>query len=675
VAQLLIWGKAREIVSGDLLAGPPAEEVQTLAALEASVDGKGAALVLADPTRLEAEREATETWLRAGGAAQVVLVAVTGATDGDAVLQRFPFLDDLLVRPVSPACLHLKLERALETIHSRRVIRQLESALEGQSAELSRKSEDLSKLNEIGIALSAERDIDKLLQLILSKSREITGADAGSLYLVERAKPENGNGDRLRFKLTQNDSVDWPFEESTMPLDKSSIAGHAALTGEPVNVADAYHLPDDSPFRISRSFDQSSGYRTKSMLVVPMKDHENVVVGVVQLINKKRDASKRLQPVAVVDEEVIPFSDVDAKLAGSLASQAAVAFENADLIRRIRTLFDQFIHRAVTAVELRDPTTAGHSERVAILTVGLVEKVDAVTDGRLAELRFTRDQVEEVRYAALLHDFGKVAVQEKVLRKGKKLYATQLIGIRQRFAYILKSIEADHLRARLQALESGRPDADRLAAIDAEYARRRAEAEGVLQAVLRANEPTVVEEENFRAVMNLPARGKFTDHEAEDRFPVESWAEGPFLTADEVEVLSIRKGSLSEDQRRQIESHVSHTYEFLRRLPWTGEFRRIPEIAWAHHEKLDGSGYPRRLTAPDIPVQSRMMTIADIYDALVAWDRPYKPPVSEERAREILREEAEAGKLDADLLHVFLEARVFDLPAFKALLKPRSPRR
>jgi HD-GYP domain-containing protein (c-di-GMP phosphodiesterase class II) len=379
--------------------------------------------------------------------------------------------------------------------------------------------------------------------------------------------------------------------------------------------------------------------------------------------------------VAVVDEEVIPFSDVDAKLAGSLASQAAVAFENADLIRRIRTLFDQFIHRAVTAVELRDPTTAGHSERVAILTVGLVEKVDAVTDGRLAELRFTRDQVEEVRYAALLHDFGKVAVQEKVLRKGKKLYATQLIGIRQRFAYILKSIEADYLQARLQALESGRPDADRLAAIDAEYARRRAEAEGVLQAVLRANEPTVVEEENFRAVMNLPARGKFTDHEAEDRFPVESWAEGPFLTADEVEVLSIRKGSLSEDQRRQIESHVSHTYEFLRRLPWTGEFRRIPEIAWAHHEKLDGSGYPRRLTAPDIPVQSRMMTIADIYDALVAWDRPYKPPVSEERAREILREEAEAGKLDADLLHVFLEARVFDLPAFKALLKPRSPRR
>jgi HD-GYP domain-containing protein (c-di-GMP phosphodiesterase class II) len=670
MTHLLLWGETREIVADGLPAGVPTEEVRSLAALQAALDGRGAALVLADPRRLEVERDAIEAWLRAGGSAQVVLVVVVDPGDGDEVLRRLPFVDDLLLRPVTPVRLQRKLERAIEAVHSRRVIRQLESAV-------SRKGEELSELNKIGVALSAERDIDQLLELILRKSREITGADAGSLYLVERTnerarEPENGPGDRLRFKLTQNDTVVVPFEEFTIPLDETSAAGYVAVSGRVVNVADAYRLPEDSPFRISRAWDEKSGYRTKSMLVVPMRDHENAVIGVVQLINKKRDRAAVLQPVSLVEEAVVPFTSVDEELAGSLASQAAVAFENADLIRRIRKLFDEFIHAAVAAVEQRDPTTSGHSERVAILTVGLVEKVDGATTGPFAQKRFTRDEVEELRYAALLHDFGKVAVQEKYLRKGKKLYATQTIAIRQRFAYILKSIEADHLRARLGAIESGRPEPDRLAAIDAEYARRRAEAERILQAVLSANEPTVVEEDTFRAVMNLPTRKPFASHEAEEQFPVEAWAEGPFLTADEVEVLSIRRGSLSDTERRQIESHVSETYKFLQRIPWTGEFRRIPEIAGAHHEKLDGSGYPNRLTAPDIPMQSRMMTIADIYDALVAWDRPYKKRVPEERAREILQLEAREGKLDPDLLRVFLEAKLFDLPEFKARLKPRA---
>jgi response regulator RpfG family c-di-GMP phosphodiesterase len=347
-----------------------------------------------------------------------------------------------------------------------------------------------------------------------------------------------------------------------------------------------------------------------------------------------------------------------------------VAFENADLIQRIRTLFDQFIHQAVKAVEMRDPTTSGHSERVALLTVGLAERVDGVTDGPLAGIRFTREQVEEIRYAGLLHDFGKIAVQEKYLRKGKKLYANQWLAIRQRFAYILRSIEADHLRARLAALESGRATPEHLADLESEFERRRQEAQRVLELVKDANEPTVVEEERFRAVTNLPARSLTFTELVE--FPVEGWAEGPFLTEGEVEALAIRKGSLSDAERDEINSHVTHTYRFLQKLPWTSQFRRIPEIAYAHHEKLDGSGYPRGLKASDIRIESRMMTIADIYDALVAWDRPYKHSVSEERARAILREEAEAGKVDRDLLRVFLEARIFDLPEFRALLLPRA---
>jgi HD-GYP domain-containing protein (c-di-GMP phosphodiesterase class II) len=668
MAHLIIWGDPRSVLAGGSHAG--ADEVRSLAGLEAALDGRGAALVLAEPERLAAEKDALEAWLRSGGSARAVVVAVAAEGDGDDVLERFPFVDDVIERPVSPARLRLKLERAIEAVHSRRVIRQLENAL-------SRKGDELSALNKIGMQLSAERDMGKLLELILQKSREITGADAGSLYLVERARDdENGRGaDQLRFKLAQNDTVAFPFEEKTMPLDETSIAGYVAVTGDKQNVADAYRLPEASRFHISRSFDEVSGYRTRSMLVVPMRDHENKVIGVVQLINKKRDRAAVLRPVALVEEQVIPFTTVDEELAGSLASQAAVAVENADLIERIRKLFETFVHAAVAAVEQRDPTTSGHSERVAILTVGLMERVDQVQSGPLAGERYSRDQIEEVRYAALLHDFGKVAVQEKYLRKGKKLYASQMIAIRQRFAYILKAIEADYLSARLHALENGGASRDALLAIEAEYARRRGEAERVLQAVLSANEPTVTEAQTLEAVRSLPAR-RFPSLEDQDAgfedqepFPVEAWAEGPFLSSREVEVLSIRKGSLSAAERKKIESHVSETYKFLQKLPWTADLQRVPEIAWAHHEKLDGSGYPRQLKAPQIPRQSRMMTISDIYDALVAWDRPYKRAVSEERARTILCEEAQAGKVDQDLLRVFLEAEVYRLPAFRKLLQ------
>ncbi|HXK08498.1 MAG TPA: HD domain-containing phosphohydrolase [Vicinamibacteria bacterium] len=665
MAQLLIWGETREILTGEMPAGIQIEEVKTLAAVEEALAGRLAgAMVVADPRCVEAEGEATAAWLRNGGSAQAFLVTVTDQTQRDEVLARLPFVEDVLERPITPVRLLRKLEQALDVVRNRRIIRQLEEKLD-------RRGEELSELNEIGVKLSAERDIPRLLDLILRKSREITGADAGSLYLVQRAKEaDEGNGDRLLFELAQNDSVAVPFKKQTMPLNETSIAGYVALTGEPVNVPDAYHPPEGSPYTISRSFDEKSGYRSRSMLVVPMRDHENVVQGVVQLINKKRDRMAILSSATLSEEEVIPFTSEDEKLASSLASQAAVAFENADLIDRIQKLFDQFIRRAVTAVEMRDPVTAGHSERVAILSVGLIQKVDAVSAGPLAGLHFTPEQVEELRYAALLHDFGKVAVQEKVLGKRKKLHATRLVAVRQRFAYIAKSLEADYLRKRLDAIASGSATPAQLAALEAEYERRRAESDRLLGVILRANEPTVVEEESVRTLDDLPAR-VFRDHDEEERFPVEDWAQAPHLTAAELEALSIRKGTLTATEREEINSHVSHTYEFLQKLPWTGEFRRVPEIAWAHHEKLDGSGYPRGIKAAEIPVQSRMMTIADIFDALVAQDRPYKKAVSPERALEILEGDVRDGRVDGDLFRMFVDAKIFDLAEFKALIKAR----
>jgi HD-GYP domain-containing protein (c-di-GMP phosphodiesterase class II) len=639
---ILVWGKCREVLSGDLPPGITAVEVATLAELQSRLDAAAGTLVLADAARLDAERAAVDAWLKAGGRERVVMLAGAEAGQVDEVLQRCPFVDDAFVKPITAGRLRHRVLREMELINQKRAYQQLEIAF-GQ------KSQELKALNRVGIALSAQRDIDKLLDLILAKSREITGADAGSLYLVIAPKEEGGQT-MLRFELAQNDSISVPFETKEFPLSPTSIAGYVALNGKVLHVADAYNLPEGSPFKISRKFDEESGYKTKSMLVVPMRDHEDKVIGVVQLINKKREPSQVLRPVALVDTMVIPFTSVDEELLTTLSSQAAIAFENTKLLQDIRQLFESFVQASVTAIESRDPTTSGHSNRVAELTVGIAEKVDSLESGLFKDISFTRDQIQEIRYASLLHDFGKVGVREKVLIKGKKLYIGELLLVRQRFAYIKRSIEAEHLRSKLDQVTAGQATADLLAEMDRAYDARQREVEGVLRMILQANEPTVLEEDNFRALMDLPKR-TFADIDGNLQ---------PFLTPNELGSLSIRRGSLSEKERREIESHVTHTYRFLSEIPWTGDFRKVPEIAYAHHEKLDGTGYPRRLSAAEIPIQSKMMTISDIFDALVAWDRPYKKSVPVEKALSILRDEAGHGKLDTELLTIFIDAKIYE---------------
>jgi HD-GYP domain-containing protein (c-di-GMP phosphodiesterase class II) len=651
MANVIVWGKTREVLAGELPLGVTAEEVDTLANLQAHL-GR-ASVIITDPEHLERERAALELWVKGGGTRRALLLAACDNGQADEVLHRFPYLDDVLIKPVTPVRLRVRVDRALDTLNSRRSIQQLDEAL-------GRKSAELHELNRIGVALSAQRNIRALLEMILSRSREITSADAGTLYLVERGKNhETHKDDVLRFMRAQNDSVAVSFEERTMPLDETTISGYAALTGELVNVADAYNLRPGSPYRYGRSFDEKSGYRTKSILTVPMRDHNEDVIGVVQLINKKRDAKAVLQPVTLVEELVIPFTAVDEELVKSLASQAAVAFENTQLIDEIKTLFNAFVYASVTAVEQRDPTTSGHSRRVAELTVGLAETVDAMSAGPFRDLTFTRDQLEEIRYASLLHDFGKVGVREKVLIKGKKLYVGELLLIRQRFGYIKRTLETEHLRAKLEQALRGLATPELLAQMDRDFEARLAELDDFQRMIVQANEPTILEEDSFRTLLDLTGR-TFTDADGNLQ---------PFLTANEVSALSIRRGSLSEKERREIESHVTHTFRFLSEIPWTRDHRRVPDIAYAHHEKMDGSGYPRKLAGGDIPVQSRMMTISDIFDALVAWDRPYKKSVPVQKALDILGEECRAGKLDRTLLDVFVDAKVYERTLPKAGLE------
>jgi HD-GYP domain-containing protein (c-di-GMP phosphodiesterase class II) len=316
--------------------------------------------------------------------------------------------------------------------------------------------------------------------------------------------------------------------------------------------------------------------------------------------------------------------------------------------------FEGFVQASVTAIESRDPVTSGHSNRVAVLTCSLAEMVSRLEIGPYAPVGFTTEQMQEIRYAALLHDFGKVGVREDVLRKAEKLQPSQLTRLRSRFTLIKKSLELDALRQKLEIMaqsdEKGR--AARLTLVDMDLRRRLRETDELLDFLLRCNRPTVLPEGDFTRLAEIAA----LTYDAED-------GPRPYLTPAEVSCLAIRRGSLTPADRREIEGHVTATYEFLCAIPWSRALRNVPLFAYGHHEKLDGAGYPRGLVGGNIPLPTRMMTISDIYDALTAGDRPYKRSLPPTAALDILHDEARDGKLDADLLQVFVEAKVYERTA------------
>jgi HD-GYP domain-containing protein (c-di-GMP phosphodiesterase class II) len=542
-------------------------------------------------------------------------------------------------------------------------------------ARLRRESEDtrrqLEELNEIGIRLSAERDVETLLRLILSRAREITHSDAGSIYLVE--EPE-GAPRRLRFEISQNDSASVPLggpgparpAAAHVPISDESIAGHVALTGEIVHLDDAYVPPPGARYHINTGFDKHAGYRTKSMLVVPMKTPSDEVIGVLQLINCKRDPARRFASPEEIEAEALPYPERFKSLAASLASQAAVALQNSRHYESVRALFEGFVSASVSAIEARDPTTSGHSFRVADLTVALAEAADRVSTGPFRSVRFTLDQIREIRYASLLHDFGKVGVREEVLVKAKKLAPLGLELIRQRSEILKRGLELKFLRGKLDSLRGGSGDGFEARADewDAELAALLAEIDTHMKAVAAANEPTVMPAQTAADLRSIAGRA-FVDHLG-DRLTV--------ITPAEAEILSIPRGSLTRDEFKQIQSHVLYTYEFLKRIPWTKELRDVPTIARSHHEKLDGSGYPEGWRGAEIPMQSRMMTVSDIFDALTASDRPYKAAVPVDRALDILGQERKAGAIDADILDLFVELKPWEARRGKLGPDSRSAR-
>jgi HD-GYP domain-containing protein (c-di-GMP phosphodiesterase class II) len=614
----------------------------------ATIDDDGVAvayLVEAERLATLGNRELVEhalTLIEADAHATTIVVADPGSTDTH-WLAGNPHVAGWLVRPLDPAAVIATLRAARALLEQRADARRLRDLAGSLVTETER-------LLQIGVALSAQRDVSLLHEMIVRSARELTRADAGSLYLLE--KDDNGET-KLRFAVAQSGPDDVGTHlGAVMPLSRASLAGYVALTGTPVRIDDAYLIPESAEYRFNQSFDKQNNYRTKSVLMAPMRDHENAVVGVIQLINRKPAFELKLASPVLTEKVVEPFTERDEGVLVSLASQAGVALENKALLNSIQDLFEQFVRASVKAIEVRDKSTQGHSSRVAELTVAQAEAANAVEAGAFRDLHFDDDAMREMRYAALLHDFGKVAVPEYIFGKAKKLPDGKLETIRLRFLLAINQIEALAARRKFELLQNGASfDDARLRSIDADSASRAGEIQALLETVETANEPRVVADEVGLLLDSIVGKTY-----------LDISGERPLLDSGEFDYLRIPRGSLSGDERRKMEQHVTQSFYFLREIPWSKTpWRNVPDLAYGHHEHLDGTGYPRGLKGMEIAPQVRMLTIADVFDALTANDRPYKAAMPIDRALDILvKEFAQRGKVDAELLDLFITNKVYE---------------
>jgi len=491
--------------------------------------------------------------------------------------------------------------------------------------------EQIKRLNQIGIALTSETHLPTLLELIVREVRGFTKADAGSLYSVDR--------NQLRFEVAQNDTlaarrneVYESFRPYPMPLDKTSIAGYVAITGETLNISDVYDLTGEEEYRFNPAFDDRNRYRTRSMLVVPIRTHQNEILGVLQLINSLDQQNN----VTVFDSE-------QEDLVASLASQAAAAIQNARLINAVHEIFAALVRYSASAIDARSPHTAGHSRRVATYSMRLARSVNEETEGTLADVLFSDKELEELNYAAWLHDIGKIGVREELLERVDRLTPASMELISTRFEAIKLAVGRDFERQRRAEGGSIQTDHTKLE-------RRLRKVDEDLGFIRRINRAMRLSSEEIRRIEEIQTKS-FRNARGEVR---------AYLSEEEVHHLSLPTGNLTGKEFQEVRGHVLQTLNIINKIPFTNDLERIPVIAAAHHEKLDGSGYPLGLTASDITIQARILGIADVYDALTASDRPYRGAMPVQEALQHLIKEAEEGKLDRDLVDLFVRKTLYE---------------
>lgn len=507
----------------------------------------------------------------------------------------------------------------------------------------------LEQLNDIGAALSSERDIARLLEKILLAAKTITHADGGTLYRVSEDRQA------LRFEIVHNDSLgialggtsgtridfpDLPLQNAQGEPNTSMVAAYAVIHGRTVNVADAYSEVGFD-FSGTRNFDARTGYRSQSFLTVPMKDHEGTIIGVLQLINSKHPKTGTVQAFTLAEE----------RLAESLASQAAIALTNRQLISQLEALFESFIQLINLAIDEKSPYTGGHCQRVPTLTMMIAEAVNATREGPLAGFSLSEADLYELKIAGLLHDCGKVTTPVHVVDKATKLQTIyDRIGlIDTRFEVLKRDVQIVTLRKLLEL----RPKQD--------VATEAACWENYREELQRLDD-----EKMFLRQVNVGSEVMSNDDQqrVRDIATTRTWrnpegVDADFLTADEIENLTIRSGTLTSREREIINHHIVATIRMLEALPWPKHLEKVPEYAGGNHERMDGKGYPRGLTREQMSIPARMMAIADIFEALTAHDRPYKPGMKLSEALDIMHRFASNGHIDPDVFAAFLQQGVF----------------
>jgi HD-GYP domain-containing protein (c-di-GMP phosphodiesterase class II) len=512
----------------------------------------------------------------------------------------------------------------------------------------------IRKLSDISRALSSVTDINVLLEMIVDQARNFTNADAGTLYILE--------GSRLRYKIVQNDSLNIrmggkngdaiPFPP--VELNESNVSAFVALNGISVNIPDVY---DTTLFDFTdpKNFDRATGYRTKSLLVVLLKNHDDDIIGVLQLLNAKDTETG----------QVVPFSADCENLTEGLASQAAIAISKINLINDMENLFEAFVKVMATAIDEKSPNTGGHIRRVAHLTLTMAEAINRKNEGCFKDVFFDSESMRELRIAAWMHDIGKVTTPVEIMEKATKLQTIfdriHLIDLRMQF--LLERAQKKGLEMKVELMQKG-ADGIEIGRAEEETRVQIEEINEIRQFLRECNEPSQYLEQE--KVDRLNAIGEMT-YLGEDGTPQ------PYITADELENLSVRKGSINQRERDKIKEHAYITLKMLQQIPFTKKIKNIPHFAAAHHECIDGSGYPLGLKGDEIPFEGKLMAVTDIAEALTASDRPYKNALSLRNVHDILEAMAEEGKLDPDLVELFIEERVYE--AYKRKHEPDLQRK
>lgn len=504
----------------------------------------------------------------------------------------------------------------------------------------------LERLHEIGIALSSERNLPSLLEMIVDEARLLTNADAGTLYIADLDKK------CLNFAIVQcasmnvkmggtSGAITWPpisLYKQDGSVNHANVSSYVALTGKVVNIADVYEV-EGFDFSGTKKFDAGTGYRSKSMLVIPMKNRDAEIIGVLQLINAIDPQSK----------QVIAFHDTHISAVASLASQAAVAITNANLYRELEELLDAFIKSIASAIDEKSPYTAGHVRRVQALTMLIAEAMNSETEGYFADFKLSPDELKELSMSAWLHDTGKIVTPEHVVDKSTKLQTIydRINTVSLKFELMKKDTEIKYLRDAIAKHNTPFDDTE-------------------LQNALRQ----IDEAKDFVSSCNNP--GEFMDdqrisrlHEIANMQCLEGM---PCLTEDELTNLSIKKGSLTDKERKIIENHVAVTYKMLSTLPFPKKLKNVPIYASLHHEKLDGKGYPFGYSEEQIPIPARIIAVADIFEALTAKDRPYKKPMTVSTALKIMQSMKKDKHIDPEIVDLFIKRRLYEKYAKEELL-------